>query len=99
MAPYSMAGLLLCASERVSAMWSASYHVTEETSRFIISTIDRRLRRDAESALNITTRALANRSCGAGPIAIVVIDHARASTARTNQRFEFLNHQALPRHA
>src|ERR1700724_3634662 len=24
--------------ERVSAMWSASYHVTEETSRFIIST-------------------------------------------------------------
>jgi hypothetical protein len=25
------------ASERVSVMWSASYHLTEETSRFILS--------------------------------------------------------------
>jgi hypothetical protein len=27
-----------CASERVSATWSASYHLAEETSRFILST-------------------------------------------------------------
>jgi hypothetical protein len=33
-----MAGLLLAPQERVSATWSASYHLTEETSRFILST-------------------------------------------------------------
>ena len=38
MAPYSMAGLLSRVSERVFAMWSGSYHVTDETSRFILST-------------------------------------------------------------
>ncbi len=37
MAPYSMAGLLLC-HERVSVMWSARYHATQQTSRFILST-------------------------------------------------------------
>src|SRR5215471_18955989 len=37
MAPYSMAGLLSCASERVFALWSESYHLTKEASRFIIS--------------------------------------------------------------
>jgi hypothetical protein len=58
MAPYSMAGLLLCASERVSAMWSASYHVTKETSRFIISTTDRPRRSSAQNpALTITPKA------------------------------------------
>lgn len=38
MAPYSMAGLLLAPQERVQQVWSASYHLTEETSRFILST-------------------------------------------------------------
>jgi hypothetical protein len=33
----SMAGLLSCASERVFALWSESYHLTKEASRFIIS--------------------------------------------------------------
>ena len=37
MAPYSMAGLLSCASERVFAVWSERYHLTKEASRFIIS--------------------------------------------------------------
>jgi hypothetical protein len=37
MAPYSMAGLLSCASERVFVAWSASYHRTKEASRFIVS--------------------------------------------------------------
>jgi hypothetical protein len=32
-----MAGLLSCASERVFALWSKSYHLTKEASRFIIS--------------------------------------------------------------
>ena len=36
-APYSIAGLLSCASERVFALWSESYHLTKEASRFIIS--------------------------------------------------------------
>jgi hypothetical protein len=37
-----MAGLLSLRLERVSAMWSARYHVTEEASRFILSSrIDR----------------------------------------------------------
>src|SRR5262245_57636764 len=38
MAPYSMADLLLAPQERVSAVWSESYHHTQETSRFILST-------------------------------------------------------------
>jgi len=38
MAPYSMAGLLSCALERILAMWSGSYHRTTGTSRFILST-------------------------------------------------------------
>jgi hypothetical protein len=33
-----MAGLLSGASERVFAMWSRSYHLTKEASRFIIAT-------------------------------------------------------------
>jgi hypothetical protein len=44
MAPYSMAGLLLCAFECGSVMWSASYHLTEEASRFILSTGTRDLK-------------------------------------------------------
>src|SRR5262245_30621000 len=37
MAPYSMAGLLSCASERVHVTWSGRYHLTKEASRFILS--------------------------------------------------------------
>jgi hypothetical protein len=35
-----MAGLLSCASERVFAMWSRSYHLTKEASRFIIASAE-----------------------------------------------------------
>ena len=39
-APYSMAGLLSCASVRVFVAWSRSYRRTKEASRFIVSVSD-----------------------------------------------------------
>src|SRR5262245_39308573 len=54
MAPYSMAGLLSCASERVFVTWSGSYHLTKEASRFILSVSH--ARRSPWASLSKTSR-------------------------------------------
>ena len=85
MAPYSMAGLLSCASERVFALWSESYHLTKEASRFIISSARDAVPTDLMSRAAAARRARAELTVGVVQD-VPVTQRGRMTSRRADRR-------------